>query len=378
MNERNITRRGSTYQVVVRAGVDPATGKRKRIRRTERTLKAARLTRDRLLVQLADGIAADAGSITVAGYVRDRWIPHMRTRVRENTADGYAQRLEAHVLPEIGTMRLRQVRPHHVQQVTDQMLAEGLSARTALHTYRVLFAALRQAVRWQLLPTNAAEGAAPPRAQRAELVTPSAEQTAAILQVAADRDGGRYAVPIAVAAMTGLRLGEVLALRWDSIDLDAEAGALSVVGSLQPVGRELRVLDPKTPRSRRRVPIPPALVATLRRHRLEQAERRLLLGEAWRDRGLVCDRGDGTWIRPTTLSHAFSRYATVAEAAGVRFHDLRHGYATRLLERAVHPKVVADLLGHSSAAFTMDTYAHVTPSLGEHAAAVIEAALGGE
>ena len=374
MTERNITRRGSTYQVIVSAGVDPATGRRRRIIRTERTLKAARLTRDRLLVQVADGMAADAGSITVAGYLRERWLPHISTRVREKTADGYGQRLEAYVIPQIGTMRLRQVRADHVQAITDRILADGLSARTALNTHRTLFAALRQAVRWELLPANHAAGAAPPRPQRAELVIPTADETRLIRRIAAERDGGRYAVPIELAAMTGLRLGEVLALRWASIDLDA--GTLSVIASLQQVGRELRVLDPKTPRSRRRVPIPPALIASLRRHRREQTERRLVLGEAWQDFGLICDRGDGTWIRPTTLSHALSRYATAAGVPGVRFHDLRHGYATRLLERGVHPKVVADLLGHSSAAFTMDTYAHVSPSLGEHAAAVIEAALG--
>jgi integrase len=203
---------------------------------------------------------------------------------------------------------------------------------------------------------------------------PNAEQVAAICRLAAERDAGRYHVGITLAAATGLRLGEVAALRWPAVDLDH--ATLRVVAQVQPVRGELRVLDPKTDRSRRQVPIPPATIALLRRHRAAQLERRLLLGEAWQDLDLVLDRGDGTLLDPSALSHALSRYATAAGADGVRFHDLRHAYATRLLEAGVHPKIVSDLLGHASTAFTMDTYQHVTPSLAASAADVIQAALG--
>lgn len=179
---------------------------------------------------------------------------------------------------------------------------------------------------------------------------------------------------IAIAATTGLRLGEVLGLTWSAIDL--EAGTLRVVASLQLIAGELVSVEPKTDRARRTVALPPATVALLRRHRADQARRRLVMGEAWPTGEIVCDRGDGHPMNPTTLSRVFARIAAAAGVSGTRFHDLRHAYATTLLAANVHPKVVSDALGHSSAAFTMDTYQHLLPSLSHTAAAAIEAALG--
>jgi integrase len=148
----------------------------------------------------------------------------------------------------------------------------------------------------------------------------------------------------------------VLGLTWSAIDL--EAGTLRVVASLQLIAGELGSVEPKTDRARRTVALPPATVALLRRHRADQARRRLVMGEAW------------------PVSRVFARIAAAAGVSGTRFHDLRHAYATTLLAANVHPKVVSDALGHSSAAFTMDTYQHLLPSLSHTAAAAIEAALG--
>jgi integrase len=372
MNEPNIRRRGSTYEIAVSAGTDPATGRRRRIVRTARTLKAARAERDRLLVQIRDGIAADPGSATVAGYLLERWLPHMRHRVRPRTLTRYAELLEHHVVPVVGSYKLRQLRPAHVQAVIDSMLAAGLAPRTAHHAYRVLSNALRDAVDWQIVPANVAAAVAAPRVERPRLVVPDAEQVGQIVRAAADRPP--YHVPIAIAATTGLRLGEVFGLRWSAIDL--EAGTLRVVASLQLEAGKLVSVEPKTDRARRTVALPTATVALLKRHRANQSRRRLLLGEAWQGTDLVCERGDGHPIHPSTLSWHFRQAATAAGITGTRFHDLRHAYATLLLSANEHPKVVSDLVGHSSAAFTMDTYQHLLPTMGQAAAAAIEAALG--
>jgi integrase len=100
------------------------------------------------------------------------------------------------------------------------------------------------------------------------------------------------------------------------------------------------------------------------------------IGEAWHDLGVVVERGDRP-ILPDVFSRRFTRWFSGSGSQPIRLHDLRHAYATRLLEAGVHPKVVADLLGHASSSFTMDTYSHVVPSLRAGAAAVIDAALGG-
>lgn len=227
--------------------------------------------------------------------------------------------------------------------------------------------ALRQGVRWQVLGVNPCAAVSPPRAERPKLVVPDPEQVRAIL---AGSEGSRYHVPLTLAATAGLRRGEALGLRWREVRLDE--GTIRVVASLQRAGGELRFLEPKTDRSRRTVSLPPFAIETLRRARKEQAERRLLLGVAWVDEDVVADRGDGRPIEPGELSRAFHRLA----GDGIRLHDLRHAFGSALLEAGIHPKIASEALGHSSVAFTMDTYQHVMPTMGSQVAAAIETTLG--
>jgi integrase len=166
-----------------------------------------------------------------------------------------------------------------------------------------------------------------------------------------------------------------LAIRWPEVDLDA--GRVRIVASLQKVRGDVSFVPPKTDRSRRTVSLPPSVVEHLRRYRRDQNERRLLLGAAWHDEGLVVDRGDGSHLDPDTLSGGFERLAARVGLEGVRLHDLRHAFATTLLSAGIHPKVVSEALGHSSVAFTMDTYQHVLPTMGEQVASAIETALRG-
>jgi integrase len=151
---------------------------------------------------------------------------------------------------------------------------------------------------------------------------------------------------------------------------------IRVVASLQRIRGELRTVEPKTPRARRSIALPPAAVAVLRRHRKEQAERQLRIGEAWQGLGFAVDRGDGRPLDPNHLSHGFVRISKRAGLPGVRLHDLRHGFATALLVAGVHPKVASEALGHASVGFTLDTYSHVVPSMQAASATAIEAALG--
>ena len=122
---------------------------------------------------------------------------------------------------------------------------------------------------------------------------------------------------------------------------------------------------------------PASTVAALRAHKKAQNERRLLCGEAWQSFGLVVDRGDGGPVNPDSVSHAFADIAEDADLPHIRFHDLRHGFATALLKAGVNVKLVSEALGHSRTAFTMDVYQHVLPGMGEQVASAIETALGG-
>jgi integrase len=305
--------------------------------------------------------------MTLGRFLEDRWLPHVRTRVRPGTHERYASLLRRHIEPKIGRTPLAKLRPLHIQSALDGMLADGLAPRTAQHAYRVLSQALRQGVRWQVLATNPAAAVSPPRPDRPKLTVPGPDAVRAILAAA---EGTPYRVPLVLAASAGLRRGEALGLRWRDVRLDK--GAIAIVSSLQRVNGELAFLEPKTDRARRTVSLPPFAIEVLRAQRKDQAERRLLLGPAWVDDDVVADRGDGRPIEPGECSRAFHRLA----GGGIRLHDLRHAFATTLLEAGVHPKVASEALGHASVSFTMDTYQHIMPSMGEQVAAAIEAALG--
>jgi integrase len=195
------------------------------------------------------------------------------------------------------------------------------------------------------------------------------EQTVDLLR---DLGGTRLYLPVLLAVTTGMRRGEILGLHWREIDLGA--GTVAVVQSLQNTRRGLVFREPKTSRSRRVVRLPQMTVDALRKHRKEQNELRLSLGNTYHDDDLVIADIAGRPWHPQAFSGAcrlrFQRLGVM-----IRFHDLRHTHATQLLRQGIHPKVVSERLGHASIGITMDTYSHVLPDMQEEAAERIDAVL---
>lgn len=297
--------------------------------------------------------------------------------VSARTYERYAGIVRNHLVPALGSIQLSKLRPQQIQAYYSEALESGrmtgrggpLSARTVLHHHRVLREALQQAVRWQLLSANAADAVEPPRPVRTEMRVLGPEGVASLLEACAEEPTLRMAVYLAVS--TGLRLGELLGLKWSDIDL--EARSLQVVRSLQYIsGQGLRFGEPKTSRSRRRVALSEGTVAELRRHRRRQIAERLASSD-YSDLDLVLCDGAGAPIPPYQLSQRFSNLVKSAGLAPHRFHDLRHTSATLLLRAGVHPKIVSERLGHSSVAITLDTYSHVLPDMQEEAAREFDA-----
>jgi integrase len=168
-------------------------------------------------------------------------------------------------------------------------------------------------------------------------------------------------------------MGEVLGLRWSDVNL--EKGTARISQSLQETHEGVIFVPPKTHRSRRSVSLPDFVVSTLRQHRKEQSERRLIAGAAWKDLDLVIDRGDGQPLRTSSLS---GRFASAMKRAGIdlTLHGLRHGHASLMLAAGVNLKVVSERLGHSTIGITADLYTHVADQLHETAAASLDAYLG--
>lgn len=189
------------------------------------------------------------------------------------------------MIPAIGTVRLDRIRPAHVQQVIEGVLGAGLAPGTVVRARSVLGHALRSAVAWGLIPANPVAAVSPPRPERPRLAVPTPAEILALVRAV---EGTSWEIPMLLAATTGARRGEVLAIRWS--DLDVATGRVSITGSLQRTGGEIRRVDPKTDRARRQVTLPTFAVERLKRHRKEQAALRLALG-FWHAGESVCDIG---------------------------------------------------------------------------------------
>jgi integrase len=236
--------------------------------------------------------------------------------------------------------------------------------------HKLLKQALGQAVKWGLLPRNVADLVEPPRVPRKVVEHFTVEQAKAFLTaVEEDRLYALYVVTLSC----GLRRGEVLALRWEDVDL--ERGIIAINHTLAKVKGGWTLLEPKTPTSRRVVKLPAFAVEALRQHRLLQLREQYTAGPAWHDGHFVFTTQVGTPIDGNNMHHAYKAHLRRAGLPSISFHALRHSAATLMLALGVPPKVVAEMLGHSRIGVTMDTYSHVLPHLQEEAAAKMDGLL---
>ena len=361
-----IRKRGKdTWQVCVNLGRDPLTHKRRQryesVKGTEREAEAVLV---RLLHQRDTGFEIEPGRLTVAGFL-ERWLKdYAQPRTAPKTALRYSELMRLHVIPVIGEIPLAKLKPMHIQAVQGEILAKGLSGRTALHVHRVLKEALGHAVRWQLVYRNAADAVEPPRPDRYEIRIPPPEDIRRILAAADETPHGTL---IYVAATTGLRLGELLGLRWRDVDLSN--GTLSVTQNAQWVDGRMIFRTPKTAKSRRSVALSASTVQRLREHRQQQLEQRMALGPAYIDHGLVFTNAVGEPLTPHGgIRSTWAKVTRSLGFPGLRIHDLRHAHASLMLAQGTHPKVVSERLGHATVGITLDIYSHVLPGLQREAA----------
>lgn len=322
------------------------------------------------------------------------WLKHWRATTlaasdrKQATKALYENLTRLHLEPEpFGAIRLDRLKPSDIEKHILAMRAKtkpgpkgadgkpgepvrALSDSTIRSTYTALRAGLDGAVRDGLLAKNPAAAVKRPGVERGEA---KHLDQAAVTAVLAAAQGSRYHPALVLIAATGLRRGEVLALAWDRVDLDA--GTLKVAATIGRIGGELVVSAPKTERSRRTVPLSPAVVELLRKHRANQAAERLRVGSLWQDSGLVFTSEFGGPVDPRNLLRVVE---TAAKAAGVEtdLHTIRHSAAVAWLEAGVHIKAVADLLGHSSIAITGDIYGHTSDDAARAAVDKLSAGLG--
>lgn len=331
---------------------------------------ALRLLRSALSSRDA-GRVLRAGRETVGDFLR-AWLDGAAPSVRPPTARRYREVIEGYIAPSIGHCRLTDLEPDHVSALYVELIARGLAPKTVQLTHTVLRRALTQAVRWDRLPRNVATLVDPPRVPKREAATLMPSDLARLREALR---GHRLEALFLLAMLTGLRRGELLALRWDAVDF--EHCALDVRATMQRMpGGPIRS-EPKSPASRRTIALGAVALSSVQAHRVKQLEERLRAANVWDPKGdgYVFTSEVGHPLAPTTLARAWSALLARAELQPVPFHSLRHAAATLSVAANVPPKVTARRLGHATAAITLDRYSHVTDELERAAAQAIEATL---
>jgi integrase len=282
---------------------------------------------------------------------------------RHTTYVQYRSMIHKHLVPGLGQVFLQKLTVQQLQAFYAQKIEEGLKTRTIAIIHAVLHKALENAVKWNLLSRNIATLATVPQKTSHEVKTLSASEARKLIEAAQD---SRIEALLVLAITTGMRRGELLGLRWDDIDL--ELGILRICRTVNWIaGFGFIENDPKTKASRRRITLPSVAIEGLRKHRIRQDQAKQQAGTKWIEKGLVFPNTLGNFLGPNHLLTMFQRVLDQAGLPHMRFHDLRHSAATILLTMGVHPKVVQELLGHSSITMTMDTYSHLLPSMQKEA-----------
>lgn len=299
---------------------------------------------------------------SVSQYLEHWMADSVRHGVRPTTYENYDLCVRR-ILPYLGRLRLRSLTPEQIQFALGRLLDSGLASRTVRQVHMVLRRALKQAVLWRALATNPSDAVRPPRAVRNEMRTLSEEEVRRLLSVTV---GTRHHPLWVFLVTTGVRLGEALALRWSDINFQECSASIRRAVQRQR-GRGMVFVEPKTARSRRIVPIPPETIVVLAEQRHALEVERTEAGDRWKEHDLVFPSPIGAPREMSYLSYTFHRGLRKAGIPRLRIHDLRHTAATHLMVKHVNPKVVQDLLGHSTIAITLDTYSHVLPALAKEA-----------
>lgn len=341
-------RKDGRWQGDISLGYDQH-GKRRRETVYGRTQREVREKIDRLKREVGSGSYSNT-KLTLTEYL-DKWHAEGSRQWRPRTAELYRHYIDRHIVPKLGKVKLAKLAPLHVQSLVGELADEG-HLRTANACRTLLASALKQAVRWQLVPRNVVEAVDAVKEPKTKLNIWTPEQTAQFLEGIQNH---RLYAAFYLMIATGVRRGELLGLRWE----DVQGDTLNIEQSLVVVNNKAQFSTPKTERGIRRVAISPDVVEVLKEHRKQQSQEKEALGESWTDFGLVFASEVGTPIHPRNF---YRTWRGLLEKTGVppaRLHDLRHLHVSLLINKDVDQKTIADRVGHTDPGFTLRHYGHL-------------------
>lgn len=349
-----ILKDGSTaYDVTVTVN-----GKQRQMRNAGRTLDEAKAAKAQLETEMRGGQIGNAPArLTVGDYLTKRWLPSKEVNLGSSESVRNYTYAVGRAETQIGALRLAQLSALDLEDFKVSLRRSGLSGTSANLIFSVVKQALRQAVRWGLISRNPADMVDAPRKDRRDFEMPSAEAIAKLIEMA---DATPHGDLVYIALSTGMRWGELVALRWADVDI-AHA--------------QLLIPKSKTARGVRAVALGPASVARLQQHRLEQLRFFRENGGAAPPWVFLTETG----VRLNQGNFNVRWWQNIRRDAGLpslRFHDLRHIQTTMLARAGVHPAVMQERLGHATSKTTLEVYSHVNASDQVTAAGAVEGMLG--
>jgi integrase len=318
------------------------------------------------------GVLPPPANLTVKGYLIAWLSDRVKGTVSRATYDAYRRDVHHHIIPELGRRKLKDLTPGDIRRLYRKKHEANLSNRTLSYIHTTLRKALKDAVQDGNLTRNPTDGVKPLKTPTGAAKGSKALSPIRIKALLSAASGDRLEALYVVAIHTGLRRGEVLALRWE--DADLEGGTLSIRRSLDTDGT---LKAPKRDSSRRTLRLTLPALAALRTHRVRQNKEKLKAGNLWQENDLIFPNTLG---RPMNAGNFYRReFQPLLERAnladeGFTFHSLRHTFATTLAENGVHPSTAQKMLGHSDIRMTLAIYTHATDEMQDAATAALESA----
>jgi integrase len=367
-----IIKRKAGYSIVLSLGKDTKTGKyRQQWIAVGGNKRDAETKLAEILRQKDTGSYVKPGKTTF-GELLERWLrDYAYQNLSPRTAEGYESIVDAHLIPALGKVPVTTLKRDHIQSYLSEKLRSNrlhgqglLSPVTVKRHLAAIHCALKKGIEWGLVSLNVSDSITLPHSQRPDMNIMNEDEIHSFLEAAKATD---YYVIFYVLLFTGMRRSEILALRWSDVDL--LLCRLSISRSIHQLKDGSMIFrPPKTVKGRRTIALPPSAALVLKAHKENQEVQRMLLGAVLKEDDLVFCQVDGKPIIPDHVTQAWRRLAKKQGLKGIHTHSARHTFASLMIKKGIHPKIVQEMLGHASIQITLDTYSHVAPGLQEAAA----------
>jgi len=354
-----------SWQITVETERDPLTGKRdRRFKTIKGTKKQAEATMRKLITEMDSGGIVTASAMKVGDWM-DKWLQLYLPNIESTTRDSYRDKIDNYIKPVLGSIPIKALKTDNVQSWINGLKSRGLAPKTIRNAYNNLNAAIKKAVVLRMIPYNPCGGVELPKMKKYQANVYTATQVNNLLAVAANTD---FYLAIAIAASTGVRRGELAALKWEHVDLTNKV--IHIRENMVKAGTEILEKSPKSDAGRRDISIGSDVAALLSNAKMQYFIDKTEPG--FKDLGYVVHKKNGDPYRPDAITKKWERFLEHHNLPHIRLHDLRHTHATLLIQSGVSPKVVQERLGHADINITLNTYTHVMPEMAQEAADKID------